>query len=128
MGFFGAERNEGYWGERVLQRKSLVVLIEWFGLEGTIKISSSHPSPIDRDTSLYTRLLKAPSSLALNASRVGASTSSLGNLFQCLTTLTVRISFLISSQRHFLADLSDTVLNPKWHLLMLAGTKVFSSL
>ncbi|KAK4821962.1 hypothetical protein QYF61_004966 [Mycteria americana] len=32
-------------------------------------------------------LLRAPSSLALNVSRDGASTASLGNLFQCLTTL-----------------------------------------
>ncbi|KAK4813670.1 hypothetical protein QYF61_017637, partial [Mycteria americana] len=35
-------------------------------------------------------LLKAPSSLALNTSRDGASTASLGNLFQCLTTLRVK--------------------------------------
>jgi len=41
-------------------------------------------------------LLTALSSLALNASREGASTTSLGNLFQCLTTLTVK-NFLIFS-------------------------------
>jgi len=34
-----------------------------------------------------TRLPRATSSLALNASRDGASTTSLGNLFQCVTTL-----------------------------------------
>ncbi|KAK4811013.1 LOW QUALITY PROTEIN: hypothetical protein QYF61_015717 [Mycteria americana] len=33
------------------------------------------------------RLLKAPSNLTLNVSRDGASTTSLGNLFQCFTTL-----------------------------------------
>ena len=33
------------------------------------------------------RLPRATSSLALNASRDGASTTSLGNLFQCVTTL-----------------------------------------
>ncbi|KAK4827407.1 hypothetical protein QYF61_017837 [Mycteria americana] len=33
---------------------------------------------------LYGRLLKAPSNLALNTSREGASTTSLGNQFQCL--------------------------------------------
>ena len=42
-------------------------------------------------------MLKVPSSLALNASREGTSTTSLGNLFQCLTTLTVKNFFLISS-------------------------------
>ncbi|KAK4825708.1 hypothetical protein QYF61_002067 [Mycteria americana] len=36
------------------------------------------------------RLLKAPSNLALNTSRDGASTTSLGNLFLCLTTLIFR--------------------------------------
>ena len=42
-------------------------------------------------------MLRDPSSLALNASRKGASTTSLGNLFQCLTTLTVNNFFLVSS-------------------------------
>jgi len=37
-----------------------------------------------KDTFHYTRLLKAPSNLALNTSMEGASTASLGNLFQCL--------------------------------------------
>jgi len=36
-----------------------------------------------------TRLPSATSSLALNASRDGASTASLGNLFQCVTILCV---------------------------------------
>ena len=42
-------------------------------------IESSHPA----------RLLKAPSNLTLNTSRDGAPTASLGNLFQCLTTLSI---------------------------------------
>ena len=37
-----------------------------------------------------TRLPRATSSLALNACRDGASTASLGNLFQCVTTLCVK--------------------------------------
>ena len=37
-----------------------------------------------------TRLPRATSSLALNAFRDGASTASLGNLFQCVTTLCVK--------------------------------------
>ncbi|KAK4823599.1 hypothetical protein QYF61_003799 [Mycteria americana] len=40
---------------------------------------------------------RAPSNLTLNVSRDGASTTSLGNLFQCLTTLIIKNFFLISS-------------------------------
>ncbi|KAK4822317.1 LOW QUALITY PROTEIN: hypothetical protein QYF61_013016, partial [Mycteria americana] len=40
-----------------------------------------------RDTFNYIGLLRAPSNLTLNVSRDGASTASLGNLGQCLTTL-----------------------------------------
>jgi len=43
-----------------------------------------------------TRLPRATSSLALNASREGAPTTSLGNLFQCVTTLWVK-NFLLGS-------------------------------
>ncbi|KAK4832076.1 hypothetical protein QYF61_020632 [Mycteria americana] len=42
-------------------------------------------------------LLQAPSNLTLNVARDGASTTSLGNLFQCFTTLIVKNFFLISS-------------------------------
>jgi len=38
--------------------------------------------------------IQAPTSLALNAFREGAFTTSLGNLFQCLTTFTVNNFFL----------------------------------
>ena len=40
---------------------------------------------------------RATSSLALNVSRDGASTTSLGNLFQCVTTLCVKNFLLISN-------------------------------
>ena len=40
-------------------------------------------------------MCRVTSSLALNASRDGASTASLGNLFQCATTLWVKNFFLI---------------------------------
>ena len=43
-----------------------------------------------------TRLPRATSSLALKASGDGASTASLGNLFQCFTTLCVKNFLLIS--------------------------------
>jgi len=42
-------------------------------------------------------LLEAPSNLALNTAREGASTASLGNLFQCLTTPILKNFFLISN-------------------------------
>ncbi|PKU28106.1 hypothetical protein llap_21590 [Limosa lapponica baueri] len=49
----------------------------------------------ERDTSHHTRLLQAPSNLALNPSRDGAATASLGNLGQALTTLGVKNFFPI---------------------------------
>jgi len=52
---------------------------------------------VGRDTFHQTRLLKAPSNLALNTSREGAATASLVNLCQGLTTLTVRNFFLIAN-------------------------------
>ena len=56
-----------------------------------LQIIQFQPPAVGRDTSLQTRLLTAPSSLALSASREGTSTTSLGNLCQHLTTLTVTI-------------------------------------
>jgi len=50
-----------------------------------------------RDPFHQTRLLKAPSSLALNTAREGAPTASLGNLCQGLSTLRVENFFLISN-------------------------------
>jgi len=50
-----------------------------------------------RNTFHYSRLLKAPSSQALNISREGASTTSLDNLFQCLTTLIAKNFSLTSN-------------------------------
>jgi len=56
------------------------------------------PNPaMGRDTFHQTRLLRAPSYLALNTAREGASTASLGNLCQCLTTLRVKNLFLVSN-------------------------------
>jgi len=50
-----------------------------------------------RDTFHQTRLLKAPSSLALNTAKEGAAAASLGNLFQCRTALIGKNFFLISN-------------------------------
>jgi len=43
-------------------------------------------------------MFRASSSLTLDVSRNGASTTSLGNLCQCLTTLIVKIFFLSLSE------------------------------
>ena len=58
---------------------------------------SFNPPAMCGVTNHQTRLPRATSSLALNASRDGASTTSLGNLFQCVTTLCVKNFLLISN-------------------------------
>ena len=50
-----------------------------------------------RETFHQTMLLKAPSNLGLNTTREGAATTSLGNLGQGLTALTVKTFFLTSN-------------------------------
>ncbi|KAK4814468.1 hypothetical protein QYF61_018986 [Mycteria americana] len=73
-------------------------IIECCELEGTF---TGHlvqlPCKSREDIFNKIRLLRAPSNLTLNVSRDGASTTSLGNLFQCLTTLMVKNFFLKSS-------------------------------
>jgi len=54
-------------------------IIEWPGLERTTVIMQFQPTAMCRVTNHQTRLPRATSSLALNASRDGASTTSLGN-------------------------------------------------
>ena len=60
-------------------------IIEWPELKRTTMIIEFQPPAMCRVTNLQIRLPRATSSLALNASRNGASTTSLGNLFQCVT-------------------------------------------
>jgi len=72
-------------------------IIAYFGLEGTFRGHLVQLPAVSRDIFNYTRLLRAPSNLALNVSRDGDSTTSLGNIFQCFTTLIVKNFFLISS-------------------------------
>jgi len=74
-----------------------VRIIEWFGFKGTLKIISFQPPAMSRDIFHQPRLLRAPSSLALNPAREEAATASLGSLFQCFTTLTMKNFFLISN-------------------------------
>ena len=52
---------------------------------------------MSRDIFHQTRVLRAPSKLALNTSREGAATAALDKLFQCLTILMVKNFFLISN-------------------------------
>ena len=68
-----------------------------FGLEGTFRGHLAHPPAMSRDPFHQPRPLRAPSNLALNVPRDGASTSSLGNPFQGFTTLMVNNFFLLSS-------------------------------
>ena len=56
-------------------------IIEWPGLKRTAVIIEFQPPAMCRVANHQTRLPRATSSLALNASRDGASTASLGNLF-----------------------------------------------
>ncbi|KAK4827794.1 hypothetical protein QYF61_021747 [Mycteria americana] len=67
-------------------------------------------------------LLKTPSNLALNNSRDGASTTSLGNLFQCLTTLIVKNFFPISN-----LNLPSFSLKPLPLVLSLRALERYSS-
>jgi len=71
-------------------------ITEWFGLERTFKGYLVHPPAMSRDICNQIRLLRAPSNLAWNVSRDGASPTSLGNLCQGFTTLSIKNFFLIS--------------------------------
>lgn len=60
-------------------------------------------------TSHQTKLLKAPSDLALNTSTEGATATSLPNLFQCLTTRWVKNVLLISILSLFSSGLKPSL-------------------
>ena len=72
-------------------------IIEWPGLKRTTVIISFQPPAMCRVANLQTRLPRATSSVALNASRDGASTTSSGKLFQGATTPCVKNFVLISN-------------------------------
>jgi len=65
-------------------------------LEEISKAIWSNSTATNRDVHTLIRLLRAWTSLALKASRDRASTTSLGNLCQCLTTLNIK-DFLLTS-------------------------------
>ena len=64
------------------------------GWKGPQWSSDFKPPAMCRVANHQTRLPRATSSLALNTSRDGASTASLGSLFQCVTTLWFYFDFL----------------------------------
>ena len=64
-------------------------IMEWFGLEGTLKDLVQPPGHGQGHLSLG-QVTESPVHLTLNTSKDGASTTSLGDLFQCLTTLIVK--------------------------------------
>jgi len=61
-------------------------ITEWLELEGTLKLIQFQPPAVGRAGPRQLRLPRAPSNLALNSSRGGASTASLGSLCQSLST------------------------------------------
>ena len=70
---------------------------EEFALEGTSRGRLAQPPVMSWDISNSIRLLGAPSNLAWNVSRDGASTTSLSNLCQRFTTLIVKNFFFVPS-------------------------------
>ena len=72
--------------------KEIHRVTECFGLEGTFR---GHLAQLPHSEQGHLQL--DPYSLALNVSKDAASTASLGNPFQCFTTLTVKNFFLLSS-------------------------------
>lgn len=69
--------------------------------EGTLKIIQSNSLVMGRDIQHQNKLVRASSKLALNTSRCGASPTPLGILFQCITTFSTKIFFLISNPKLF---------------------------
>jgi len=80
-------RAQGHGAAGACNIKQSHRIIEWPGLKRTTVIIGFQPPAMCRVANQQTRLPRATSSLALSASRDGASTASLGNLFQCVTTL-----------------------------------------
>jgi len=85
----------------------------------------SNPPAMGRDTFHWTRLLRAPSNLALNTAREGASTASLGNLFQCLTTLRIKNLFLRTNRTLPFFSLKRLPLVLSLHVLVNSPSPAF---
>ena len=98
-----------------------------FGVEGTVKAHLVQPPAMSSDVFNQIRLLRALSDLTMNIARDGASTTSLGNLCQCLATLIIEKFFLISSLNppFFSLKLSPLVLLPQALLKTLSPSLFF---
>jgi len=75
----------------------IVTIIEWFGLEGTFRGHLAQPPCSEQQYLQLDQAARSPIQPGLERFRGGASTTSLGNLCQCFTTLIVKNFFLISS-------------------------------
>ena len=73
------------------------IIIESFELDGTLKGHLIQPSCNEQGHLQLDQVLRAQSSLTASVTRNGSSTTSLGSLCQCLTTLSVKNISLISS-------------------------------
>jgi len=85
-------------GGRIFQEKRCYTslnhrIIEFFRLEKKLKIESN----CELNTAKFTTKPCPMSTHLLNTSGDGDSTTSLGSLFQCLTTFSVKMFFLISN-------------------------------
>lgn len=100
-------------------------IIEWVGLKRSKKIMSFQPPDMGRDTFHCPRLLRGSSSLALNSSRNGAVTASLGYLCQVLTTLTAEnfSKYLILLYCHSESILPCSVTIPSCQMSISSSTK-----
>jgi len=68
----------------------------WVGRD--LRDHPAHPPAMGRDISRQPRVLRAPSSLALNPAREGAATAPLGSPGQSLATLIVKHFFHVSNR------------------------------
>lgn len=75
---------------------SIDIFVEWQGLEGILGVIQFQLA-VSEVARHCIRQPTNPSSLALDASRDGASTACLGSLCQCLTTVPVTNFFLTSN-------------------------------
>ena len=88
-------------------------MTKWVRLERTLKLTQSQSPPVDSAATHQFSLPRAPSNLALSTSRDGASTASLGDLFQCLTTLCVKFYFLVHFIMSLVVALSQGSISPQ---------------
>ena len=95
MGYFPEGRGTSHDKSSESQNQRTIKLLE---LGGTTKGHLVQLPSREQGHLQLNQVFRAPSSLILSVSRDGASTTSLGNLFQCFTTLIIKTFFLISNQ------------------------------